>query len=132
MDIIIEQAREEDIPELTKAMTHAFDHDAQVHLGVEKGGPEGYDDGEFFRKWLFSYDESDGYKILFDGKIIGGVIIWVFEHQRNTIGVIFVDPDYQDRGVGARAWRFIEETYPETESWSLGTPGLGCEEPLFL
>jgi len=45
MDIIIEQALEVDNPELTKAMTRAFDHDAQVHLGIEKGGPEGCDDG---------------------------------------------------------------------------------------
>lgn len=34
MNIIIEQALKEDIPELTKAMTSAFDHDAQVHCGV--------------------------------------------------------------------------------------------------
>ena len=131
MNIIIEPGLEEDIPELTKAMTRAFDHDAQVHLGVEKGGPEGYDDGEFFRKWLLGYDESFGYKILLDGKVIGGVIVWVFEHHKNTVGVIFVDPAYQDRGVGARAWRFIEETYPETESWTLGTPSWAVKNHYF-
>ena len=45
MNIIIEPTLEENIPALTKAMTRAFDHDAQIHLGVEKSGPEGYDDG---------------------------------------------------------------------------------------
>ncbi|MEA3335343.1 MAG: GNAT family N-acetyltransferase [Chloroflexota bacterium] len=131
MNIIIEQTQEEDIPALTKAMTHAFDHDAQVHLGVEKGGPEGYDDGGFFRKWLFSYDESDGYKILLDDEVIGGIIVWVFEHHKNRVGVIFVDPDYQDHGIGATAWRFIEQAYLETESWTLGTPSWAVKNHYF-
>jgi GNAT superfamily N-acetyltransferase len=39
------------------------------------------------------------------------------------LGTITVDPDYQDRGVGTRMWRFIETRYPETRGWRLATPG---------
>jgi hypothetical protein len=45
---------EADIQALTSVMTRAFNDDAQKHLGVESGGPEGYDNGDFFRTWLFS------------------------------------------------------------------------------
>jgi len=45
---------------MTQVMTRAFDDDARKHLGAQKGGPEGYDDGEFFRKWLFGYESTVG------------------------------------------------------------------------
>lgn len=117
-----EEIRESDLPELTRVMTRAFDDDAQKHLGVESGGPEGYDNGDFFRTWLFPYRESVGYKILSEGKVIGGIIVWILEQRHNILGTIFVDPAYQDRGVGTQTWQFIETTYPDTKSWRLATP----------
>jgi GNAT superfamily N-acetyltransferase len=117
-----EQIVEADVPELTEVMTRAFDDDSQKHLGIEKGGPPGYDDGEFFRKWLFGYEQTVGYKVLLDGTLVGGLIVWDMEDGNNYLGTIFVDPAYQDRGVGTRAWQFVEETYPHATSWSLGTP----------
>ena len=115
------QATTEDIPQLTKVMTLAFDDDAQKHLGTPKGGPPGYDNGDFFRKWM-PYEESVTYKIVAEGKTIGGIIVWIYKHGRNVLGTIFVDPDYQDQGIGTLAWRLIEETHPDTKSWTLGTP----------
>jgi len=112
-------------------MTQAFDDDSQKHLGIEKGGPEGYDNGEFFRKWLFSYKETVGYKILLYGKIVGCVIVWIFEHGKNWLGTIFVDPEYQDWGIGTRAWRFIEEIYPDAKSWTLETPSWAIKNHYF-
>jgi len=113
---------EEDLPELTEVMTRAFDDDAQKHRGLEKGGPEGYDNGDFFRTWLFPYKESVGYKILSKDQIIGGIIVWILPEGDNILGTIFVDPPYQDRGVGTRTWQFIEATHPQTRSWRLATP----------
>jgi GNAT superfamily N-acetyltransferase len=117
-----EEATEADIPELTAAMTRAFDDDAQRHLGQERGGPPGYDDGTFFRRWLFGSQESVGYKIVAQGRVIGGIILWIFDHGENSLGTIFVDPAYQDRGVATRAWEFIQATYPDAKSWTLQTP----------
>jgi len=117
-----EEITEADIPELTTVMTRAFDDDSKKHLGVEHGGPDGYNNGEFFRKWLFGYKESIGYKIMAEGKVIGGLIVWIFNHGHNSLGTIFVDPAYQDQGVATRTWQFIEATYPDTKSWTLETP----------
>jgi GNAT superfamily N-acetyltransferase len=120
--LVFEPITETDVPELTAVMTRAFDDDAQKHLGQERGGPPGYDDGEFFRKWLFGYQESVGYKIIAEDKLIGGIIVWILEHGDNILGTVFVDPASQDQGVGTRTWQFIEATYPETRSWTLETP----------
>jgi GNAT superfamily N-acetyltransferase len=113
---------EDDIPEVTPVMKRAFDDDAKKHLGQESGGPPGYDNGDFFRTWLLPYEESVGYKITLEEKTIAGVIVWILPERNNILGTIFVDPDYQDQGVGQEIWRFVESTYPETISWRLGTP----------
>jgi GNAT superfamily N-acetyltransferase len=122
LSLSFEEMTEDDLPELTEVMTRAFDDDARRHRGLEKGGPEGYDNGDFFRTWLLPYEESVGYKILCEDKLIGGIIVWILPEGHNILGTIFVDPPYQDRGVGTQTWEFIEATYPETKSWRLVTP----------
>ena len=113
---------ESDITDLTPLMKRAFDDDAQKHLGKESGGPPGYDNGDFFRTWLLPYKESVGYKILAGEVLIGGIIVWILPEGNNILGTIFVDPAFQDQGVGFNTWQFIEDTFPETLSWRLGTP----------
>lgn len=122
---------EDDIPELTAVMTRAFDDDARKHLGLERGGPPGYDTGEYFRKWVFGFRETVGYKVIADGRIIAGLILWILEHGDNILGTIFVAPPYQDRGVGQRIWEFITATYPETRSWQLRTPAYAVKNHYF-
>ena len=118
---------EADVPELTDVMTRAFDDDARKHLGQAKGGPPGYDDGEFFRKWLFGFDVTRGYKAVSDGRAVGGIIVWILPDDRNILGTIFVDPDCQDRGVGAALWEHVEALYPDTTGWRLETPGFALK-----
>ncbi|HNT76070.1 MAG TPA: GNAT family N-acetyltransferase [Anaerolineae bacterium] len=122
---------ETDIPELTAVMTRAFDDDVCKHQGQERGGPDGYDNGDFFRKWLFGYDESVGYKIMAEGQIIGAFIVWPMPDRNNYLGTIFVDPAHQDCGVGVRAWQFIEAAYPDTLSWMLETPAFAKKNHYF-
>jgi GNAT superfamily N-acetyltransferase len=131
LTLSFEEITEADIPELTEVMTRAFDDDAQKHLGQERGGPPGYDNGDFFREWLFGYEQTVGYKVLVDGKTIGGIIVWILGEGHNILGTIFVDPIFQDTGVGTRTWEFIEGTYPETKSWRLATPGWATKNHFF-
>jgi N-acetylglutamate synthase-like GNAT family acetyltransferase len=113
---------EADISDLTKVMTRAFDDDARKHLGQERGGPKGYDNGEFFRKWLFGCEETEGYMALCEQRIVGGVIVWIFPNGHNILGTIFVDPAFQDQGIGTNIWHYIQSQYPATKSWRLATP----------
>lgn len=121
----------EDIPALTTLMTAAFDRDAQLHLGKQKGGPEGYDNGDFFRKWLFGQDATAGFKVLANGDPVGAAIVWVFPNGHNRLGVLFVDPERQDEGIGSQIWEFIEASYPFALSWQLTTPALSIKNRYF-
>ena len=129
--LVFEEIVEADLPELTGVMTRAFDDDARKHLGVEKGGPEGYDNGGFFRKWLFGHERSVGYKVVSDDRIVGAIIVWIFDTGQNILGTVFVDPEHQDRGVGARIWAFVESTYPDTRTWQLETPSFATKNHRF-
>jgi len=131
MNLTFAEITEADVPELTSVMTRAFDDDSQKHLGIEKGGPPGYDNGGFFREWLFGYSQTAGYKASFEGRIVGGAIVWIFETGNNILGTIFVDPESQGRGVGAHLWEFIETTHPDTKTWELETPSFSTKTHVF-
>ena len=124
IDHELEKLKEEHIPELTEVMTRAFDHDSQIHLGEEKGGPEGYDDGSFLRRWGL-HEDSDSYVVkIEEGKLIGSITVFASKEREgnNVLGNMFIDPEYQNQGVGYRVWKEVESMYPEARSWQLGTP----------
>ncbi len=121
--LLLEPLREENIDELTGVMTRAFDEDSRIHLGKDKGGPEGYDNGEFLRKWGLNRN-STAYSISMEGKRIGGLILWINPKTKvNSLGCIFVDTELQNRGIGRTIWEFVEKEYPDTKKWCTETPG---------
>ena len=120
-DILFLPFLEDDIKELTLVMERAFDQDTKIHLGREEGGPEGYDNGEFLRKWGLD-EHSTSYKIILEDKIIGGIILWINENYHNRLGTLFIDTNMQERGIGVEIWNKIEEMYPETVIWHTETP----------
>lgn len=130
LPLAFEPITEGDIPELTQVMTRAFDDDARKYQGRPRGGPDGYDNGEFFRKWLFGRDETVGYKAISAGRIVGGMVLWLYEDGENTVGVIFVDPACQDCGVGTRLWQFGEQRHA-ARSWRLETPAWAVKNHAF-
>lgn len=121
---------EKHIAELTQIMVRAFDEDTKIHLGIEKGGPEGYDDGSFLRKWGL-HTNSSSYCIMLDGKMIGAVILWINENQENFLGNLFLDPVYENQGLGLEVWSRIEAMYPDTKVWSTETPAFSSRNHHF-
>jgi hypothetical protein len=117
-DILCEQ----DVEILTSTMKRAFDEDAKRHLNENTGGPDGYDNGDFLRKFALN-NGSKAYKISKDGKPIGAIIVWINNNHENFLGNMFIDPDLQDKGLGTTVWKFIESEYPETVIWRTETPG---------
>ena len=118
-----EYITEADVALLAPIMKAAFDEDTRLHLGAESGGPEGYDDGSFLRK--FALDKgSVAYKISADGKVIGAVILWMnSERGEGFLGNIFIDPEFENKGVGTKVWRFVEKKYTDIKLWRTETPG---------
>lgn len=119
--ILFEKMMGEDIPQLTQIMKRSFDKDSIEFLG-HPGGPPGYDTGEFLRKYGTENSDSTAFKIVRDGEAIGAVILWITPEQNNQLGCLFVDSESQDKGLGIRIWRMIEEMYPETKTWMTETP----------
>ena len=61
------------------------------------------------------------YKLLVDGLIAGGAILFVNGLQLN-IGRIFVDPDYFRKGYGIFLMQEIERIFPDVNEMFLDTP----------
>lgn len=129
--ITFEKFEEKDIPILTPIMKRAFDEDTRIHLNRPEGGPEGYDNGEFLRKWGF-HEGVTAYTILVDGQIAGSTFLWINPHSReNFWGNIYLDTVYQNRGLGQQVWAKIEALYPDTRIWRTETPGFSRRNHYF-
>lgn len=62
-------------------------------------------------------------RILRDGQKVGGAVLTIdSETHHNTLDLFFLRVGEQGRGTGLKAWRAIEEKYPETLVWQTHTP----------
>jgi len=62
------------------------------------------------------------YKILVDGQIVGGFIVFRKAPREYELGRIFVDPEFQNQGIGTQAFDFLWQEFPLAKRWTLGTP----------
>jgi RimJ/RimL family protein N-acetyltransferase len=117
-----EKARPEDAKTLALVSGRAFDND--VHYGAPgTGGPPGYKH-EMWQLRMMS--RGHYYKIILDegeAHIIGGFIVFQNAYGDCELGRIFIEPAYQNRGIGTQAMAFMEQAFPEARRWTLGTPG---------
>jgi len=120
--LLFEELKEKDIEVLTPIMKGAFDEDSRRHLNEPTGGPPGYDNGEFLRKYAFD-KRSQAFKVSKDNKVVGAVIVWINTSNINYLGNMFIDTDMQDKGIGTILWKSIEQKYPQTLVWRTETPG---------
>jgi GNAT superfamily N-acetyltransferase len=112
------KAKASDAAALASASEQAFHSD--VHCGAPSiGGPPGYKSAAWQTKAMRF---GDYYTVLKDDRIIGGIIVFRKAPREYELGRIFVDPDFQNRGIGAQAFEFLWETYPLAKLWTLGTP----------
>jgi hypothetical protein len=67
--------------------------------------------------------DSETYRIVLDGKNVGGVILTINKETNiNELDILFVSPEVHSKGVGYVAWLAIEELHPETKVWKTCTP----------
>jgi GNAT superfamily N-acetyltransferase len=112
------KATPKDSAALARISGRAFHSD--IHCGAPGlGGPPGYDSEQWQRKMM---RVGDYYKILVGDEIVGGLIVFRKRPREYELGRIFVDPDYQNQGVGTQAMEFLGEEYPLAKRWTLGTP----------
>jgi len=116
--VCFEKAKASDAIVLANVSARAFDNDLK-YGAPGPGGPPGYTSEAWQRKMMrLGYY----YKIVIEGQIIGGVIIFRKAVREYEVGRIFIDPNFQNQGIGTAAFAFIKETFPLTNRWTLGTP----------
>jgi GNAT superfamily N-acetyltransferase len=86
-------------------------------------GPPDIMDVKQTQEWIRS-PECVYYKILLGNYIVGGVIVAADaeKYPMENFWRIFVEPVYQDRGIGQEAMRQIYRLRPNVKRWRLGTP----------
>lgn len=118
MHITFEPASAADAEALVAAQIRAFHDDARIYPGVEIGGPPGYDSVAGMRQDLAQHP---CYKMLSDGQIVGGMVVFDRGAGHFHLDRIYVEPEYHNRGIGTRAIAFLEATFP-AQKWTLDTP----------
>ena len=67
--------------------------------------------------------DSETYRIVVDGKRVGGVILKINKDtHRNELEILFVSPEEHTKGIGYGAWLAVEALHPETVVWETCTP----------
>jgi len=123
----LEQARKEDAAELAEISKRAFHSDIYVGAPTkgkngnfhEGGGPIGYDSPEFQIRMM---TVCRYYKMIYDGKIVGGLIASRKKPSHYHLERIFVEPEYHNRGIGTEAMKQVFAMFPDAKIWTLGTP----------
>lgn len=118
MTTTIERAAEADAETLLAAQIAAFHDDTRLY-GVPLGGPPGYTDIERLRRDI---RETDYYKIVYDGRIVGGIGVYRERSGHVHIDVLYIHPQYHNLGIGTRTMQLIEAAYPAAATWTLNTP----------
>lgn len=119
MMLTFELARPDDAATLAEVSRRAFDSDVAVGA-PGPGGPPGYDSAEWQRATMAR--ASAYWKILLDGRLVGGAIVFAYPHGRFYLARIFLDPDVHRRGLGRVAMLAVLDAYPEARTWRLETP----------
>jgi hypothetical protein len=68
-----------------------------------------------------SIDAGSAYRIVQDGKKVGGVVIKT-EYDHGDLDLLFVSPSLHSKGIGYAAWCEIEDMHPEVIVWETITP----------
>jgi GNAT superfamily N-acetyltransferase len=118
MSVLFKRAETNDADELVRVMVKAFHHDSILYPEIAIGGPPDYDSPSVMRQKIV---ENECYKIIDGEYIIGGIALLIKGNGHYHLDLIFIAPNYHNRGIGTKAIQFIEYTYPATR-WTLDTP----------
>ena len=125
MDIKLVPLAEKDREQFIIDNQWAFKHGAMIEFGERDNSINS--DGEIISRKTIErcLDEPDNvsYRIICNGRIVGGVILKIDETtRRNHLEILFVSPEEHTKGIGYSALKQIEKMYPETKIWETCTP----------
>ena len=110
-----------DREQFIKDNQEAFNYGALEEFGRRDDHFE--EEGEIISRETISsaIDAGEAYRIVQDGKAVGGVVIRT-DHDQGDLELLFVSPAVHSKGIGYAAWCAIEEMHPEVTVWETVTP----------
>ena len=109
-----------DVETLTEIQIRTFvDDNKHKPTDCSLEGPPGYNSLKWNTHWI---THTHYYKILFNENIVGGLILFDLGDQHFEIGRIWVDPNFQNLGIGQAAMKEMFKLHPDVTRWTLGTP----------
>ena len=121
MDIKLIPLTEDDREQFILDNQEAFNYGALEEFGCRD---DHFEEGEniISRKTIEeSIDTGEAYRIVLDGKKVGGVILKV-DGDRGDLEILFVSPKAHSKGIGYAAWCEVEKMHPEVKIWETITP----------
>jgi len=121
MDIKLISLTEDDREQFILDNQEAFNYGALEEFGRRD---DHFEEGEniISRKTIEeSIDAGEAYRIVLDGKKVGGVILKV-DGDRGDLEILFVSPKVHSKGIGYAAWCEVEKMHPEVKIWETVTP----------
>ncbi len=115
MDIQFERASLEDADILISVQNQSFFSDFNKY-GVCPGYNQSYD------TMARNITDNYTYKILCDGSVVGDIIVRDQGSGDCHIKCLCVIPEYENKGIGQSAMKFVESCFPDAVHWSLDTP----------
>lgn len=72
--------------------------------------------------YRINYEKGSYFKIIADNRHAG--CVWVYEKAPKlyNIGIIYISPEFQCKGIGQKALAIAERLFPQAESWELDCP----------
>ena len=118
--LTLEPAIRDDLADVGRRVQAAFAPAVEKETGQPSTEPIPSD-----RELAESFDAPDAevLHLLENGERVGGaVVVPGREAGRRALELFFIDVGREGKGLGRRAWRAIEERYPDTRVWETFTP----------
>nr|AWI67075.1 Acetyltransferase [Piromyces sp.] len=124
-NIVLLPLEESDREQFITDNQEAFLYGATQEFGIRDEHYE--EDGQIISRRTIErsidHKNAETYRIIQDGKKVGGVIIKINkEKKRGDLEILFVSPKFHSKGIGYATWCSIEKMHPEIEVWETFTP----------
>ena len=118
--VTLELAKEDEFEKFKKDLKESFSVTVIETFGSIDAGP--IPSNEEIEE-SFKVPGASIYHILSNGSRVGGVVVCIDEEtQHNSLDLLFIAKGKGGKGIGYKAWKAIEEKYPETRVWETHTP----------
>ena len=118
--ITLQLAKTGDLAKIKTDMQAAFIAGAAAFFGPDLKGP--IPSNQEIEE-SFQAENTVIYRILSDGKPVGGVVLRIDEKkQHNALELFYINVEEHGRGIGLKAWQSVEKQYPKTKVWETFTP----------